>query len=1466
MSDNTVAAKIRKPSRASGLGPYIFSLLVIIIPATTAYYFNLQSQTGYHQKRAFRALDEAGRLLDRNVAAFARLRPKTENIAPVEETLKVWMDEKSSAIKNNPIFSDINFTLLPAENAPSCSFGEADKFGFKRDQGHIKLVKEFCVETSAESETDKVPRLIKSTVSLDPVLADLRRRREFDVIALVRPDGDVLYSAETARSGFSSGRLGGQAVSRTKHYRNFKHLLQLANCKLKKNGDKSKADKPCGSEITLGQAAFIEMKVGDTKKLVFFQPYTPRQEKLFCDFTTNDCNAANKGSEEAGYIVGVVDASRFSERVQRIPPNVVAGIALFVLIALLLAPYLRIALGGPLASVSRLFTGYLLSAGVLSTGITIILILWATLGRSILETSEHTADKVAANIEEDVRGELIGMLEIYDCLRDKAVKMSTKTGDREDCPVPAPGFPLSERPPYRVMFFVDKDGKSIDKDAKYIFDYRDTPLKNVDVSGRHYFMQANVNGLALNKFQNNSEGVGDLPAFAIQRIMSYSTGSLSTAIAVPAKGFARDGPLGKAKVGVISGPLQSLAAPVLPSGFHFAIIEDDSGLVIAHDNAGRVLVEDFYREADDNPQLRALVKRRQSHLFHGKYHGRQSLFYTRAIAGVPWSIVVIQDKTLVQMARFEIAAIALGEFLLISMAIGICIFATIIFWRRDPWTWLWPMRRNIFDCHSSIFWVANIALSVVLIVGVIVILSFSGFWLIFWISVVMLSGAHLMYLVSAQPFDVKSLQHRRWRTPAVIVLALLLVAGMLVHIKYAEMSFASAASIALYCVISATLLVVLIGSVPKLLQEIWEKPKPGLSCDEDNTLENEQSDNTTSKLIVPESLRRFRHVSAGVLCLLMFGGLPAGAAFKDSYVRYMDLLFRHSAIDAAAGLDQRVGDLRSYIGSLRQKKSEGSGFSWTKGSNFSGDEKDLGVFLNGSLLTARSDDAPSSRLNYSSGKTLSKCSADSRGNSIPGLASFIVSHVFPVDERMARLHLAQVTCSDDRRWYWHENVDGPGVALNYLTRNGVPGGGDNANNWVFFELDSSVFHQQSIYYIAVFVLVMFLYIGVLYFQVSITGARLGGTKIPFILHRSGKRRPNYGKVNFDDLSFKHRLVLRASDRHIYTKESQSPSGQCEILKLDTASEPEFLRLQKILNGDPCVEVKVLHLSVLIHDLEQRQIILPLLESLVKENSDTKITLYADFNPLYRLTRPDAYRDNTSVDGAIVRDNESLRWSGLLSRFAKEYAWTPRDNLDWLDWKNKDREGDLTCAREMRIFHEESKVEALLKQKFLHARKEGLFSDDDDIPAEDIIALAGELGGAYYRQLWEECTHNERVLLHALAAGRCVNTLNVEIISHLMRRGLLVMEPSLSLVNDSFAEFIREAETPETYQHWQNDEQEKGAWQALRVPFLFLLFVPVAVLLVVATEELNGGIALMAPILTVIPMLMKGFGLRAQASG
>ncbi|MBV1928019.1 MAG: cache domain-containing protein [Gammaproteobacteria bacterium] len=1467
-----------RPTR--GLGPYIFSLLIIIIPATTAYYFHLQNQTNYHQKRAFRALDEAGRLLDRNIEAFGKLRPKIRKDGLDQNEIQTWIDEKSLAIQQSPIFKDINFNLtIDKEQFKKFSGVGTSKLRIKRDQGQMSLVQEFCSGKLADPDKDIRECFFKSTISLDPLLADLRQRREFDVIALVRPDGDVFYSTETERSDFFSGRPGEQSVSRTKRYSNVTRLLQLASCKLLQNGEKPAVDKACNEDFELGQAAFVEIDGGDATKLVFIQPYSPQQEEVFCDFKSNGCTSGPAVDKKTGYIVGVIDAGRFNGRVQSLPPNIVAGVTLFVLIGLLLAPYLRIALGGPLASISRLFTGYLLSAGVLSTGLTIILLLWATLGRSILETSEYSAKQIASDIEADVREELIEILGVYKCLRDQTFNSSLKSvgfgvnvcGIQGNKSVRGLSDGSSsgdigshyDRPPFRVMFFANAGGKSIGDE--YVFDFLDSPLKGIDVSGRDYFKQASANGLSLNRFQDAGAAISALPAFAIQRIMSYSTGSLSTAIAIPEQGIEGHSPLSKAKVGIISGPLQSLSAPVLPNGFHFAIIEDDTGLVIAHDNTSRVLVEDFFREADDNAELLASVKGRQDNGFHGKYHGRQSFFYTRAIQGLPWSVVVIQDKTLVQMSRLEIAAIALGELLLIFMVIGFCILGTIIFWRREPWAWLWPMRRNIFDCHPSIFWIAIIVLLGVLIAGVGVIFNFSGFWLIYWTAIVMLSGAHLMYLVSAQPYDVMLLRHRRWRTPAVLVLALFLSAGLLIKLYGSYTSDVVSFIDCLMFVVTATaLLITLTVGFPECLQIAWDKARPGTSCFNGGDTKDEKNENSISKSIVSEPLRRFRHVSAGVLCLLMFGGLPSGAAFKDAYETYMDLIFRHSAIDAAVGFDNRVGQLRRYIGSLGHEKSKSGGLDWTKGYGFANNKKNRGIFLNDGLLSGASGDDPSRRLGYAAGNAPREWKSVCNEVALPGLASFVIDKAFSVDERMARLHLAQDNCSDDERWYWREDLKNSSINFNYLTKNGLPGGGYNTN-WMVLTFNPSVFYTYSTFYTIVFILLLPVYIGILYFQVSITGARLGGTRIPFILHRSGKPRPNQGKVDFERLSFKHRMVLRASDSHIYTKGPRKTAWKCEILKLDTACEYKFIRLQKVLDSNPGTEVKILHLAILTDDVEQRRKILPLLECLVKENLETKITLYADFNPLYRLTRPDAYRDNTSEDAGFVRDRESLRWSSLLSRFAKEYAWAPRDNLNWLDWKDKDKVGDLTCAREMRIFHPESEVEALLKNKLFHARKEGLYSVHDDIPAEDIIALACELGGAYYRKLWEECTHNERVLLHAIAAGRCVNTLNIEIISHLMRRGLLVMEPSLSLVNESFAEFIREAETPETYQHWQNDEQEKGAWQALRVPFMFLLFVPIAILLVVATEELNSVIALMTPILTVIPMLMKGFGLRSPGT-
>ncbi len=1500
MNNDGAMAPNNRQRLATGLGPYIFSLLIIIIPATAAYYFHLQSQTSYHQKRAFRALDEAGRLLDRNIGAFSKMYPRngtisensTENVRDLKK-LKQNLSQYTFAIQKNPIFTDISARLISGYEKKSCTTGTAMKLGIKRDQGRFNLVQEVCFKDFFQNEASEHDwsQILTSTVSLNSLLADLRRRQEFDVIALVRSDGDVLYSTETERGLSINGRPGNESVSRTKNYLNINHLLQQVSCEFEKNGSKARQDEACQGKPAVGQAGFVEIKVGGATKLVFIQPYRPQKGQLFCAFAKDGCGVGVKEEGVTGYMVGIVDAGEFNNRVQNLSPNMVAAITLFVLIAMLLAPYLRIALSGPLASVSQLFTGYLLSSGVLSTGITIILLLWSTLGRSILETSENTAREIAINIEEDVRSELIERLETYVSLRGffpwaQGDYSSARKGP-ENCPVSysqSQGASYSynieyasgatdkgrPRPPYQVMFFAGEDGNSIDK---HYFSCRTANLrggrldlsasKMVDVSSRKYFKDAFKNGLQLNRFLGASN---TLPAFAIQRIMSFSTGAPATALAIPEMDSKISLP-GEAKVGVISGPLLSLSAPVLPDGFHFAIIEDDTGLVVAHDNPGRVLVEDFFREADDNPDLLASILRRQGKAIHGKYHGRSSLFYTRSIQGIPWSVVVIHDRTIMQEARFEIAAIALGELLLIFLVIGICILSTIIFWQRLPWTWLWPMRRDIFDNHPLVFWKAITILATVLLVGVVVILSLSGPWMIYWTAVTMLSGAHLMYLVSIQPYDVRFFKKRRSRTPAVMVLAFFLLSGLVVSAHGAYYSNVISPYYPwVLCVIGLVLLWGLTVFAPNKLQACWDNERAH-KLTAHRSLPGAL--NAATKTIVSEPLRRFRHVTAGVFCLLLFGGLPAGAAFKDAYTTYMDLLFRQTALGAAADIDRRVGVLRSYVGSLDQKRSAEEGLSWTKSYNFMGDDVGRGLFLGGDLLSANSNYDATSWIDYVNAPPRSNCSSESPKFGMPGLASFMISKAFPVDEGMARLHLNQSQCSDHRGWYWREEAETR--TLHYFANNARLGVDSVSLDWMTLKVDPRLFNGYSSFHALVFIFLMVLYIAVLYLQVSMAGARLGGTRIPFILNRSAVPRPNEGRVNFSGsfltkgLFFERRMVIRPTERHKYSAGGEFALHKYEIIKLDVATKHDFSRIKKIIAEDDSVEIRILHLSYLIDNAQRRREMLPLLECLVHENMDVKITILTDYNPLYRLTRPDAYRDDTSANRDVTRSSESLRWSGLLSMFAKEYSWMPRDNPNWLLWKKMQREGELTFEREVRVFRPDSKIAALLTQKLLSARKQGLYGFGDDIPAEDIISLASELGGAYYRKLWEECTHNERVLLHTLAAGRCVNTLNIEIISHLMRRGLVVMEPSLTLVNESFAEFILEAETPETYRYWQNDEQEKGAWQALRVPFMFLLFVPIAILLVVATEELSGGIALMAPILTVIPMLMKGFGLRSPDS-
>ena len=97
----------------------------------------------------------------------------------------------------------------------------------------------------------------------------------------------------------------------------------------------------------------------------------------------------------------------------------------------------------------------------------------------------------------------------------------------------------------------------------------------------------------------------------------------------------------------------------------------------------------------------------------------------------------------------------------------------------------------------------------------------------------------------------------------------------------------------------------------------------------------------------------------------------------------------------------------------------------------------------------------------------------------------------------------------------------------------------------------------------------------------------------------------------------------------------------------------------------------------------------------------------------------------------------------------------------------------------------------------------------------------------YMALWDACTSEEKLILVQIAFENVVNPKEVAIVRRLMQRGLLVRDPTLRIMNQSFARFIVQVQKPEDVRAWEQPATgvswATSRWALLGVLLLALLF-------------------------------------------
>ena len=277
--------------------------------------------------------------------------------------------------------------------------------------------------------------------------------------------------------------------------------------------------------------------------------------------------------------------------------------------------------------------------------------------------------------------------------------------------------------------------------------------------------------------------------------------------------------------------------------------------------------------------------------------------------------------------------------------------------------------------------------------------------------------------------------------------------------------------------------------------------------------------------------------------------------------------------------------------------------------------------------------------------------------------------------------------------------------------------------------------------------------------------------------------------------------------------------------------------------------------------------LELLERLVA--LDCRVIIHSDVNPLHYFTMVagDHFRGATPVLPDLGR------WAAVLDKFTR-------------------------CREVLDKYHEQ---EALHK-RLIEIRKKvlGLTELDDDMhvamgrlaqecwPSEHLeniailLASRSELGDlmvyaeeeyltnqvldlaeAHYRMLWSISGKDERLILFRLASRGFASWRGRDLVSCLLRRGLIYLDPAPRLMNESFRQFVLGAELPEVFELW-TEEEGASPWARLRTPIIIAVIGIFLFLFATQPQLFSQSLAFTTGIAAVIPTIIKLVSLIAGA--
>jgi hypothetical protein len=287
-------------------------------------------------------------------------------------------------------------------------------------------------------------------------------------------------------------------------------------------------------------------------------------------------------------------------------------------------------------------------------------------------------------------------------------------------------------------------------------------------------------------------------------------------------------------------------------------------------------------------------------------------------------------------------------------------------------------------------------------------------------------------------------------------------------------------------------------------------------------------------------------------------------------------------------------------------------------------------------------------------------------------------------------------------------------------------------------------------------------------------------------------------------------------------------------------------------------VAVENFSHKLEDSEANHQRLVLLENLMTWKQG--IMVLSDVEPsLYRFS-------NGDIAGQDNGNDEAARWAGIMSKFFKEYAEDSADSLPFLEHLKKKEEvvlAELTDAPEEKRTLVRNLFEIVSKECANRPALQdiGLNIVDDphfsSLTPDHLLNRIVSQAQPYYNDIWDTCTLDEKLTLFHLAQDRLLSHRDPDI-ETLLRRGLILRDDDVYIMNESFRMFVRSLEQTTVWSEHEKRVKQGSYWNTLKVPFLIVLVAITLFLFVTQRDLYTSALAGLTAVTTIIPALFKVF--------